>query len=263
MLNKVTVITLISFLVYFVLDELFFRSLRTTLNETINQIALSHILTYLIIGTPIFIGVLVLHGSRNFLKSLGLDQSPLKAFLFALLCTLPMFIGYGIVFEFNTNFSWNLFWVAAFAAAVFEELYFRAFLFGQLYRYTRLGFIPSVLLGALLFGAVHLYQGSEFGEVVGIFFVTFMGGILFAWTYVEWNYNLWVPIFLHMLMNLSWELFSAGNTALGGMYSNLFRIMTITLIIVLTIIYKKRNGKPLEVNRRTLWMKAKASSFER
>jgi len=38
----------------------------------------------------------------------------------------------------------------------FEEIIYRAFLFGMLYRFTRLGFLPSVFLGSLLFGVAHL-----------------------------------------------------------------------------------------------------------
>jgi hypothetical protein len=57
-----------------------------------------------------------------------------------------------------------------------------------------LGFILSVLLGALLFGFIHLYQGSELTEWAGIFLITFSGAILFAWVYTEWNFNLWMGL---------------------------------------------------------------------
>jgi len=171
------------------------------------------------------------------------------------LCTLPMFIGFAILFDFDTELSLNSILVTVVAAAFFEELYFRGFLFGQIFRYTRWGFIPSILLGAILFGLVHLYQGTEPGEIIGIFLITFMGGILFAWTYVEWNYNLWAPIFLHLFMNLSWGLFAVSDNALGGMYANIFRVITITLTIILTLLYKRRNKIPLEVKRSTLLVK--------
>lgn len=169
-----------------------------------------------------------------------------------MLCTMPMFIGFALLFDFNSNISLNRILVSVVAAGVFEELYFRGFFFGQLYRYTWLGFIPSVFLGAVIFGIVHLYQGEELGELISIFLVTSLGAILFSWVYVEWDYNLWVPICLHMLMNLAWELFSVSDNALGDVYSNIFRAVTITLIIVLTIVYKKRKGKPLSINKSTI-----------
>jgi hypothetical protein len=84
---------------------------------------------------------------------------------------------------------------------------------------------------------------------------TNFGSLLFAWVYTEWNYNIWAPVFLHMLMNFAWELFSAGDNALGGIYSNVFRVITIALIIFLTIIFKRKQSSKLAVNKPTIWMK--------
>ena len=141
---KVILITLVSFGAYFLLSELYFSTTRTWLNESLGQISISHFLTYLLVGIPIFLGTLVMHKGKIFAESLGLDQSIFRGFLFALLCTAPMFIGFAIVFDFNAGISWNRILIAGVAAGVFEELYFRGFLFGQLFRYTRLGFIASV-----------------------------------------------------------------------------------------------------------------------
>jgi predicted exporter len=97
-----------------------------------------------------------------------------------------------------------------------------------------------------------LYQGTELSELIGILLITFLGGILYAWVYIEWNNNLWVPIFLHLFMNLSWGLFSVAENALGGTYANIFRLITILLIIGLTIAYKIRAKLDFEINKRTL-----------
>jgi len=56
-------------------------------------------------------------------------------------------------------------------------------------------------------------------------------------------------------MNLFWLLFSAGDNALGGTYANIFRVLTITAVIVGTIVYKKRRNLPMLINKRTIWMK--------
>lgn len=254
---KTILITLIAFGIYFVLDDMYFRDLRFWLYDIVFQLGVSHILAYLIIGIPIFVGAYVIHRNFKFKHQFGLDQSIKTGAGFALLCTLPMFIGYALVFDFTPDFSADNILITVIAAAFFEELYFRGFLFGQIYRYTRWGFIPSVLIGAVLFGLVHLYQAQSFGESAGIFLITFAGGILYAWAFVEWNNNLWVPIFLHLFMNLSWGMFSAGDNAMGGFYSNLFRAITIALIIILTIRRKKSKNLELEVNKHTIWMKSR------
>ncbi|MEL6810473.1 MAG: CPBP family intramembrane glutamic endopeptidase [Bacteroidota bacterium] len=252
---RIVLITVIAFATHYIFDDLYFSEVRNYVNTWVDQLGISHNLTYLLFGIPLFIGVLIMHRARYFLDALGLKNSFKKGFLFPLICTLPMLIGYAVVFDFNSEITLNEILISAIAAAFFEELYFRGFLFGQLYRFTQLGFIPSVITGALLFGAVHLYQSQELLTAAGIFLTTFLGAVLFAWVYAEWNNNIWIPIFLHLFMNLFWLLFSAGENALGGVYANIFRILTIVLVILITVVYKRRNGIRLEVNKRTLWMK--------
>ncbi|MFD2247658.1 CPBP family intramembrane glutamic endopeptidase [Pontibacter ruber] len=257
---KISTITIVAFSIHFLFDGIYFKSIRSWMHEVINQFGVSHIIAYLIVGIPIFAGTLLIGKQKEFFKNLGLDKSFLKALAFAVVCTAPMFLGFSLLFDFNTDIKLNTILVSILAAAFFEELYFRGFLFGQLYKHTSLGFITSVLLGALLFGLIHLYQSTDPIELVGIFLITFLGAILFAWAYVEWNYNLWVPVLLHLLMNLAWELFNVSDNALGGAYSNVFRTITIALIIAVTILYKKRKGLPLEINKHTLFMKKSVST---
>lgn len=251
---KALLIVIVAFGTYFILDDLFFKSLRKWIFELTNQLGISHILTYLISGIPLFIGVLIIGRKTDFFQNLGLDTSITKGFLFALICTIPMYIGFSIIFDFNSELSLNTFLISIISAGFFEELFFRGFLFGLLFKKAKLGFILSVLFGSIYFGLLHLYQSTEFAELLGIFLVTFLGSILFSWVYAEWNFNIWVPIFLHILMNLSWELFSVSDNAFGGIYSNIFRLITVALIIALTLFYKKKKGEKLVVTKKTLWL---------
>ena len=136
-----------------------------------------------------------------------------------------------------------------------EEFLFRGFLFGVLFRKIGWGFIPASVLGAIIFALGHLYQGSGTNELIGIFLITFIGSAWFAWLFIEWRENLWIPIFLHVFMNLSWTLFNVSDNALGDIYTNIFRIITIILTVVATILYNNRkdkyrvNGKNLFLNK--------------
>lgn len=251
--TKTLLIIIVSFGIYFVFDDILFKAIKKLFFNLTNQVGISHILSYIVTGIPLFVGTFLIGKRNDFAKNLGLDQSIIKGFLFAILCTLPMFIGFSIFFELNRDITLNTVLIGVVSAGLFEELYYRGFLFGLPFRKTKLGFIFSVLFGALYFGSLHLYQSTELNELFGIFLITFLGGILFAWVYAEWNFNIWVPIFLHMLMNFAWELFSVSNNALGGIYSNIFRFLTIALIISLTLFYKKRNGINLTVNKKTLF----------
>jgi membrane protease YdiL (CAAX protease family) len=115
-------------------------------------------------------------------------------------------------------------------------------------------------LSALIFASLHLYQSNDPVTMLGIFITTFMGAGLFAWLYSEWDFNLWVPIALHFFMNLSWEMFSVADNALGDLNAGLIRGLTILLAIAGTVIYKKKHGIPLTVNKLTLWVKSSSLS---
>lgn len=254
--TKAFLIVILSFGIYYLLDDIYFKSLRKWIFELTSQFGISHIITYTISGIPLFLGTyLIISRKSEFFEILGLNKSIFKGFLFASICTLPMYVGFSIIFDFNPEISLNTFLISVISASFFEELFFRGFLFGLPFRKTKLGFILSVMFGAIYFGALHLYQSTEFNELLGIFLITFLGGLLFAWVYAEWNFNIWVPVFLHMLMNLAWELFSVNDNALGGIYANVFRFSTIGLVIILTILYKKRKGIKLIVNKKTLLVK--------
>lgn len=251
---KNLLVILLFFVLYFYFDDLYFNRVRTFIDSFINNKGISHNLSYLLFGIPLIIGASIVGKRKNIFINLGLSRSIIEGFTFSFLCTAPMFIGFAFFFSVNETISLNEFIISCIAAAFFEELYFRAYLFGLPFKFTRLGFIPSIIAGALLFATIHLYQSQDVATLVGIFLTTFIGAIIFAWVYVEWKFNIWVPIGLHFFMNLSWLLFAVSDNALGNTYANVFRIVTIVLIFILTIFYKKLKGKRFYINKSTIWM---------
>jgi len=121
---QVVLIVLLSFSVYFVLDDIYFKELRKWLYGLTDQFGISHILTYTISGIPLFLGMFLISPKTNFFGNFGLNKSIGKGFLFALICTLPMFIGFGILSDFQFKISIDTFLIAVVAAGFFEELFF-------------------------------------------------------------------------------------------------------------------------------------------
>lgn len=201
---------------------------------------------------PTLIVTSALFGFRNLAEALGVNSSPLKALTFALLTVWPMLLGSALIAGFEVKVEIMDLLRKTLFAGLFEEYLFRGFLFGILFRKAGWGFIPAGLSGALFFGMGHIYQGGSFMQSFGIFLVTAMGALWFAWLYIEWNNNLWVPVFLHILMNLSWALFDVSENALGGINVNIFRGITIALTVALTI----RRGMQMgfRINRSNLWI---------
>ncbi|HLV45704.1 MAG TPA: type II CAAX endopeptidase family protein [Flavobacterium sp.] len=254
--KKTLFIVVLSFAIYYFLFANF-KSAKVWLDSITQQGLVSYILTYFIIGIPVFIGTFLINSSSNIFKSLGLSSNIFTAIWISILFSLPMFIGGLFFFKFNPNIHFENLIAGTLIAGFMEELYFRGFLFGQVFKKTSLGFIPSIFFGALIFAFGHLYQSQNISELIGIFILTFLGAVFFAWLYVEWNYNLWVPVFTHTLMNLSWSLFEVDSSALGDVKANIFRGLTIAIAIIFTIVYKRKKSEKLIVNKQTLILQKK------
>ena len=199
---------------------------------------------------PPLLVLVSLYGFKSILKDLGLNKGLIIGLVFSLITVLPMIISSAIIGQFNGDIGLINLFHKTIIAGFFEEYLFRGFLFGVLFLKLKWGFIPASILGGVIFGLGHIYQGSTIINTTGIFAITAIGAIWFSWLYIEWESNLWIPIFLHTLMNLSWILFEVSNNALGGVYTNIFRAITIALTIIITIFYHKKRG--LIINRKNL-----------
>jgi membrane protease YdiL (CAAX protease family) len=190
-------------------------------------------------------------GFKNILPSTGLKNGFIKGLLFAFVSVSPMFISSAFIGNINHEQSLVSLLHSTVFAGFMEEFLFRGFLFGILFRFCGWGFIPAGILGAIIFGLGHIYQGHDLMSIIAVFFVTTIGALWFSWLYAEWNYNLWLPVFLHVFMNLSWSLFQLDENAVGGLYSNIFRGLTIAITVIVTIRFKKKAG--FAVNKSNLW----------
>jgi len=233
-----SIIVILTFLIAFYGKRILSAYYAISISSDYIKIAYSYL--WWILPTALIAGLL--YGFNKLMDTIGIQKGFMTGLLFAMLTVLPMFISSAFIGQIGADLKLVHLVHQTLIAGLMEEYLFRGFLFGILFRKLGWGFIPASLSGALIFGLGHIYQGATFAETTGVFFVTAMGAIWFAWLYIEWNNNLWVPIFLHMLMNLSWGLFEVSSNALGGVYTNLFRIITIALTILITIKYNRKNG---------------------
>ena len=189
--------------------------------------------------------VLLLVGTILFWKEmptlLGIHHSLVKSFALALLCVLPMFLIFPFFFELNHGLKATLVFQKAVMPALFEEIAYRALVLGVLFRFCGWSFWPAVLINGIVFGLSHLYQANDLLEAFFTFAVTFIGAVWFGWLYIKRGYyNLYIPIFLYMLMNFSWITFEVSTGAAGNTVDKA-RLLTILLSIILTI-YSENKG---------------------
>ena len=84
----------------------------------------------------------LLHARRDIASSMGLSHGFGTGLLFAVTATLPMIAGYAVIGEFDRELTADAAFTWIFIAGIFEELVYRGFVFGQLFRYARWGFCP-------------------------------------------------------------------------------------------------------------------------
>lgn len=250
-------IALLTIAVFFVVDTYIWWPFRTLWDPEASGyyrllgIALLRYGPWLIV--PLLMAVLFF-GRHEALASLGFNRSLRVGLGFGLLCTSIMTVTFLLTGSFSPPSDLVIdFATGAFFPGVMEEIFYRAFLFGFLFRFAGIGFLPAAVLGALIFGAGHLYQGGSAGEAAGIFAITAIGGLWFAWLYTEWDFNIWVPISFHVLMNEIWSLFDVSDTAMGDMVANLSRFGVIGLSIILTLLWSRRNKGRVISTRGWLW----------
>lgn len=221
--------------------------------------ALRYILPNL--APPLIVAAL-LFGPGKALTALGLTASPLKGFAVGFAATLLLAGVFAVTAPLQLTERINpAFAITAVRGAVlpgfFEEVFYRAFLFGFLFRFAGWGFLPAALIGAVIFGAGHLYQSTDPAEAAGIFAITAIGALWFAWLYVEWDYNLWVPVSIHLLMNFWWEFFDVADTALGPASASAARLAVILISIVLTVVVARGKGGRTITGR--VWLRGTGS----
>ncbi|PRB03361.1 hypothetical protein CQ046_10360 [Chryseobacterium sp. MYb7] len=250
-------IFILGFTTYYFFDFFFFKTIQTFSKDLFHSKAIAHVIAYSVTLIPLMATLKILLPKRSISELLSLNKSIIKGFTLALIGTLSMLIGYMIHFTAISKINFETLFINTLSSAFFEEIIFRAFLIGILYRFTRHGFLSSVLLGSLLFAQVHLYQSQNITELIEIFTITFLGSVFFSWVYFESEYNLWTAIFLHFFMNLYWEIFNVSENVSGNLYGNLYKLISIAVLIVVIIYFKRKNKIPFEVTWKSLFIKTR------
>lgn len=179
----------------------------------------------------------------NAIKFLGINREIIKGFTAALIITVPMsllyFFGNGISGEPKLSIAY-LALISPFA----EEVLFRGFAFGILHKELKLNWLLAAVFVGVFFGLGHVTLGYEILNTLPVFAITTLGSIFFSWLYIRWN-TLWVPVFVHSLMNFYWIVFSVADGAFGGVFPTIIQLATLVLGITITLLTVKKHKQKL------------------
>jgi membrane protease YdiL (CAAX protease family) len=207
---------------------------------------------YIFIYGLLLLMAVVLCRVSDWQDALGLKTESFQAyFIAAVVCCLPMTIGYASLGN-DLNLSVPDLVVGSIYAGVFEEIIFRAALFGVLFRFCRWGFIPAALLSSVIFGLGHIYQGNDLLSAVMAVGITAVAGTWFSWLYCECGYRIWFPLWMHIFMNAAYGVFGMSGGAAGDLEGNIFKASSIILSLVYVQLLIRR-GKKREITLATLW----------
>jgi membrane protease YdiL (CAAX protease family) len=207
---------------------------------------------YLFIYGPLVLVATFLFKEHPWYDVLGLNVAGSQHyFLAAVACCIPMTLGYALLST-ELELSLSAIITGSIYAGVFEEIIFRAALFGGLFHYCRWGFIPAALISSIIFGLGHIYQGHDVISAVMALAITAIAGTWFAWLYCECGFRIWFPMCMHIFMNAAYGIFGMSGGAAGDLEGNLFKATSIILSIVYVHLLV-RQGKPREITLASLW----------
>jgi membrane protease YdiL (CAAX protease family) len=177
-------------------------------------------------------------GPRSVLRDLGLNAPILPALAFALIASSPMLFGFALTRSLTPHLQLRPLVFLTVLSPIVEEIEFRGFGVLQLKHRTGWPFWIVVWPSALLLGYGHVEQGGTLLESIELFLLLTGGGVAFAWLAQRWQ-SLWVPVALHICMNLWWESFSIARSAIGGWFPFMLQNATILVAILLTLYLRR------------------------
>ena len=134
---------------------------------------------------------------------------------------------------------------------VFEEIFFRAFAFGLLVGLARWRVWPTAIFTGVFFALAHLHldriQSLDLSEQALELSLMCASGAFYAWLYARWKFNIYLPITMHTLLDLCWQLFEMGESPLGPAGQTIAISAVFTIASVVTIRNSRKEPSPKSV----------------
>lgn len=121
--RKIIILVVLSFATYYFLFS-YFKPIKVRLDTITQQGLVSYILTYFIVGIPIFLGTFLIDKRNSVIKNLGLSTNILTAMWTSILFALPMFVGGLSFFKFSHRIDIENLIAGTLIAGFMEELFF-------------------------------------------------------------------------------------------------------------------------------------------
>lgn len=182
-------------------------------------------------------------GRGRVAAALGLRGSIAQGLRFGIVAAVPMAVASALCSG-AARVDWSL--LRGVVAMPFaEEVLFRGVFVLLPVALGGARFWRAAIPAGLLFGSMHVpWNDALAWSDVPVFAVTAAGGIWYAWLCRCFAWSLWPTIVLHAAMNASWLVFGVSDDAVGPLWPNVGRGLTIALGTVLALRHRRREARP-------------------
>lgn len=174
---------------------------------------------------------------------LGFRRPILVPLAFCAACSVPMTIVPLFLAPVRSALSPPDLLFSAGVWVIAEEVLYRGYCFRQLHRRAGWNLWVAAAATGVVFGVVHLGNASinslPVGDQVQSIVLIAAGGLGFAWLFAAWGDNIWVPTFIHGLMNLGWELYAIDDHPAAGWLVITLRVGVVALAITGTVLARR------------------------
>lgn len=194
----------------------------------------------LVLVLTALLGARLASGRGEALRVLGLRGGLGTGLWFGCVAGAPMFVQAAFAGH-GADLSGGVL-LGAVVAPFVEELFFRGLLVTVPTRLGSAPFWPLAMAAGAVFGLLHVdwEQTFDAGTALTVL-VTLAGGLWLAWLCRALCWNLWATIVLHAVMNAGWLVFDVPGGAVGGLWANVGRTVTIALGTVLALRWRRRH----------------------
>ncbi len=224
---------------------------------TMGSSPLGYIAIIAAIAIPAIAVLFLIHKPKNIIGSMGLNRNFAFAFLLGFLFSIPLLISIFLIEDVTISNDWFQLVLSHTISNTLLQFFIIGFLFGQLFRYAGWGFTSVILLYTLItvIPAIASNGNNFFNAPM---FVQGMSAMLlfyafYFWLYVEWRYNIWVPVCLSFFIAIPTDVFFAyADIETSNLIYDVALLLTAVAAIVATIVYKKRNKIPFTITAQNL-----------
>jgi len=224
-------------LVLFVAQQL--RDLARAIGHPIRALPIPYggaILDNLLAVAIVLVAAILMLRRSGLFDMLGLRLNGWRAPVLVAVATIPAWVGLGMLGGLSREWSWLDLALLSLAFPLAEEIVFRGF--GFLFTHRALGWPLwlSILVQALLFGAVHWWGmgGMQGGDIaLQVFAITGIGGVVMALLDRMDGNTIWSGLMLHVSLNAAWNVFHISESTATGLTGNGLRIGAAVLALLL------------------------------